>query len=63
MKQLTIALIAMITLMSCAIKPQTVQRRKGVMTLTGEGIVKFTPLEGYQDFTPKSDTIYQYKAH
>lgn len=43
-------------------KKQTVQRRKGVMTMNQQGSVVFTPLEDYKDFTPVNDTLYQYKV-
>lgn len=58
-----IALIAIITLSSFAYKPDKIQRRKGVMTVNEKGKVVFTPLEDWQDFTPKNDTVYQYKVN
>lgn len=58
-----IALIAVITLSSFAYKPDKIQRRKGVMTVNENGKIEFKALEDWMDYTPKSDTVYQYKIY
>ena len=43
-------------------KPRKVQRRKGVMNVDAKGKIVFEPLEGWQDFTPVNDTLFQYRV-
>lgn len=63
-KILTILLSAIAVIVLCSFgqnKPEKIQRRKGVMNVDASGKVTFTPLEDWKDFTPKNDTVYQYK--
>ena len=60
--KIIIAAIALITLCSAGFnKPSKVQRRKGVLSVDAAGKVTFTPLEDWKDYTPISDTVYQFK--
>jgi hypothetical protein len=58
-----LAAIAILVLCSFAQnKPDKIERRKGVINVNENGKVIFTPLEDWQEFTPKNDTVYQYKV-
>lgn len=61
MKKL-LALIAVIMLCSF-IKPDRLQRRKGILIQDEKGKIVFRALENWQDYTLKAggDTVYQYK--
>lgn len=62
--KLIIAAILLITLCSMGFnKPDKIQRRKGIMNVDAKGKVTFTPLEDWKDFTPKNDTLFQYRVN
>lgn len=65
MKRITTLIIAALTmLLLCSfMKPEKVQRRKGLLNMNENGKVIFTPLEDFKDYTPNNDTVYQYKVN
>lgn len=57
-----IALLITMVLLSFNNKPEHIQRRKGILSVDSKGKTHFEPLEDWQDYTPKADTVYQYRV-